>query len=103
MCIEYALYQRSAQVQLNGFLSLLSDYEVVPEEERRLYTQRVTDQISVRAAKISQFKKEKELRSKVEVRVRSALLISLLTNQHCRYYKDVAESRLNRMPQKVMA
>ena len=61
-------------------MSLLDDYEVVPQEQRRLYTQKTTDPISVRAAKISQFKKEKELRSKIEVRARPILPTSLLTN-----------------------
>jgi hypothetical protein len=45
----------------------LEGYEVVPEDDRMLYTQNTTDPVSVRAAKISQFKREKELRSKIEV------------------------------------
>lgn len=53
----------------------LEDYEVVPEEDRKIYRrtggagvgQPLMDAAKRREAKIAQFKKEKELRGKVMV------------------------------------
>ena len=57
----------------------MNRYEVVPEEERVLFDQRLVDVVDYskrRELKINQYKKEKELRERIEVTI--ILLVLLL-------------------------
>ena len=50
----------------------MNRYEVVPEEERVLFDQRLVDVVDYskrRELKINQYKKEKELRERIEVTI----------------------------------
>lgn len=56
---------------LGEFKQLLESYTVVPEDEKKLYAQRsstVTEPMKRRELKIAQFKKEKEIKTKISVR-----------------------------------
>ncbi|KAF8891249.1 TAP42-like protein [Infundibulicybe gibba] len=54
---------------LQEFLSYLDNYEIIPEDERVLYTRPslTTDPARRRETKIKQYKKEKELQTRIEV------------------------------------
>ena len=55
---------------MREFLSQLATYEIVPEKEKNILSQKasaVTDPTKPRELKIKQYQKEKELRTKVEV------------------------------------
>lgn len=59
------------QKHLNMFLSSLEAYEIVPEDERTLYDRKpaaVTNPALRRELKIKQYQKEKDLKSRIEVR-----------------------------------
>lgn len=49
-------------------MSILDDYQVIPDSDKTLYMDVPSDATSKRDAKIAQYKKEKELRAQVEVR-----------------------------------
>ncbi|KAG2020124.1 serine/threonine protein phosphatase PP2A-associated protein, variant 2 [Coprinopsis cinerea AmutBmut pab1-1] len=54
---------------MKSFISLLETYEIVPETERELYSKKaneVRDPARLRELKINQFKKEKELKGRIE-------------------------------------
>ncbi|KAF8163496.1 TAP42-like protein [Crassisporium funariophilum] len=60
-----------AEKFVQGFISLLDRYEIVPQDERALYerkTANVADMAKRRELKINQYKKEKELRGRIEVK-----------------------------------
>ncbi|KAG9038492.1 hypothetical protein FRB95_001349 [Tulasnella sp. JGI-2019a] len=67
-----------SQAHFHTFMKLLEDYDVLPEEDRKLYRKMggggnmtLNDAAQRRETKISQYRKEKELRSKVlDVRAR---------------------------------
>lgn len=55
---------------LRSFISLVENYEIIPEDERSLYSSKTTtviDPAKRRDLKISQYKKEKDLRAGIEV------------------------------------
>lgn len=55
---------------MQSFISLLETYNIVPESERELYGKHVSgirDPAKKRQLKIDQFKKEKELRTRIQV------------------------------------
>ncbi|THH12015.1 hypothetical protein EW145_g284 [Phellinidium pouzarii] len=57
-----------AQAYLKAFSSLLKDYAVLPEEERKLYGQKspgIADPAKRREVKIAQFKNEKEIKNRI--------------------------------------
>ncbi|KAI5117471.1 hypothetical protein M0805_007176 [Coniferiporia weirii] len=59
---------RRAQAHLDVFASLLTGYGVIPDEERRLYSQKsssIADPAKRREVKITQFRKEKEIKSRI--------------------------------------
>ncbi|KAL5529587.1 hypothetical protein ACEPAG_5572 [Sanghuangporus baumii] len=59
---------RRAQAHFRAFVSLLDIYNVVPEEEKKLYGQKasaISDASKRRDVKIAQFKKEKEIKNKI--------------------------------------
>ncbi|KAH8117003.1 TAP42-like protein [Phellopilus nigrolimitatus] len=59
---------RKAQVHFKLFISLLDDYHVLPEEEKKIYGQKssgIADPAKRREVKIAQFKKEKEIKNKI--------------------------------------
>ncbi|ETW86106.1 hypothetical protein HETIRDRAFT_311119 [Heterobasidion irregulare TC 32-1] len=61
---------RESEANLLAFVSGLENYEVVPESERELYGKKapaVADPARRREAKIKQYQKEKEIRSKIDV------------------------------------
>lgn len=58
------------QSYLKSFISLVENYEIIPEDERSLYSRKTTtviDPAKRRDLKISQYKKEKDLRAGIEV------------------------------------
>ncbi|RDB21463.1 Uncharacterized protein C63.05 [Hypsizygus marmoreus] len=60
---------RQTQKDLQTFLSHLENYEIVPEEERALYlhkTLAIADPVKRREAKIKQYQKEKDLRTRIQ-------------------------------------
>ncbi|PAV23868.1 serine threonine phosphatase pp2a-associated [Pyrrhoderma noxium] len=59
---------RRAYTQLRTFIGLLEAYKVIPEEEKKLFQQKsssVIDPATRREIKISQFKKEKEIKNRI--------------------------------------
>ncbi|KAG8907405.1 hypothetical protein FRB99_004430 [Tulasnella sp. 403] len=59
---------QKAQGMYGRFLKILEDYEIVPQEERKIFMKSeevVRDPVKRRETKIQQFKKEKEIRAKV--------------------------------------
>ena len=67
------------QANLLAFVSSLENYEVTPESERELYGKKapaIADPARRREAKIKQYQKEKEIRSKVDVCVYKSSLIA---------------------------
>ena len=55
---------------MRSFISILEAYKVVSDEERDLYSKKVNeikDPAKRRELKINQFKKEKELKGRIEV------------------------------------
>lgn len=61
----------AVQNYVKSFILLLEKYEVIPADERALYdvkATKVADFAKRRELKINQFKKEKDLRVRVEVR-----------------------------------
>lgn len=55
---------------MQSFIELVDKYEIVPEEERALFDRRAVDAVDYskrRELKIKQYKKEKELRARIEV------------------------------------
>lgn len=71
---ERMLHLGTAQRYLRSFVETLDNYEIVPADEKELYTQRssdVKDMAKRRDLKIKQFQKEKDLRSRIEVRSQS--------------------------------
>ncbi|KAF8077713.1 serine/threonine protein phosphatase PP2A-associated protein [Lyophyllum atratum] len=60
---------KQTQKDLRSFLSYLDNYEIVPEEERALHHRKastVTDPATRRELKIKHYKKEKDLRARIE-------------------------------------
>ena len=60
------------QKYVQSFIELMNRYEVVPEEERMLFDRRLGDVVDYskrRELKINQYKKEKELRGRIEVTI----------------------------------
>ncbi|THU80123.1 hypothetical protein K435DRAFT_785572 [Dendrothele bispora CBS 962.96] len=57
-----------AQRYLKAFISRLEDYEIVPEDERALYTRNPStlNPTSRRELKIKQYQKEKDIRARIE-------------------------------------
>lgn len=67
----------AAQRYLKRFVENLERYEIVPAAEQELYEKRasdVRDPAKRRELKINQWKKEREIRAKVEVRLFSSML-----------------------------
>ena len=65
---------------LGEFKLLLDNYALVPEDERKLYAQRsstVSEPMKRRELKIAQFKKEKEIKTKISVCIPSTILCIL--------------------------
>ncbi|KAL5489940.1 TAP42 [Sanghuangporus weigelae] len=59
---------RSSQAHFRAYVSLLGSYNVIPEEEKKLYGQKasaVSDALKRREVKIAQFKKEKEIKNRI--------------------------------------
>lgn len=57
------------QEYMKSFISLLENYEIIPEEERNLFDRKVAqvaDFAKRRELKINQYKKEKDLQSRIE-------------------------------------
>ena len=68
---ERILHLGTAQRYFKSFVETLDDYGIVPETEKELYNQRtsdVKDMAKRRDLKIEQFRKEKDLRGRIEVR-----------------------------------
>lgn len=70
----------TTQGSFSTFVRRLEEYDVIPEEERKLYRrtggsggQALMDAAKRREAKIAQFKKEKELRGKIMVHPTSGI------------------------------
>ncbi|KII89186.1 hypothetical protein PLICRDRAFT_40823 [Plicaturopsis crispa FD-325 SS-3] len=66
---ERIITLKEAQTYLRTFLSNLENYNIVPEEERQLHEQKgsaIGDPAMRRETKIKQYKKEKELRTRIE-------------------------------------
>jgi hypothetical protein len=61
-----------SQTQIRRFLSTLDSYEIIPQEDKELYARDasgVTNPALRRELKIKQYKREKELRGRIEVRL----------------------------------
>ena len=57
---------------MQSFIELMDRYKIVSEEERALFDQRVVDSVDYskrRELRINQYKKEKELRARIEVKL----------------------------------
>jgi len=55
---------------VESFISLLENYEIIPQEERKLFDRKVAqvaDFAKRRELKINQYKKEKDLQTRIEV------------------------------------
>ncbi|TFK42393.1 TAP42-like protein [Crucibulum laeve] len=58
-----------AEKYLKSFFALLENYQIVPEEERALYSRKASDTTDAarrRELKINQFKKEKDIKARIE-------------------------------------
>lgn len=76
-------FRRRGEIQglLKEFVGYLENYEVVEESEKKLYEKRtgsVSDPARRRELKIQQYKKEKDLRAKIEVCSPSGLVFRLI-------------------------
>ncbi|KAL5511278.1 TAP42 [Sanghuangporus vaninii] len=59
---------RRSQAHFRAFVSLLGSYNVIPEEEKKLYGQKasaISDALKRREVKIAQFRKEKEIKNRI--------------------------------------
>lgn len=68
---ERILHLGTAQRYFKSFVETLDNYGIVPETEKQLYNQRISDVKDMakrRDLKIEQFQKEKDLRGRIEVR-----------------------------------
>lgn len=68
---ERILHLGTAQRYFQSFVETLDNYGIVPETEKQLYNQRISDVKDMakrRDLKIEQFQKEKDLRGRIEVR-----------------------------------
>lgn len=68
---ERILHLGTAQRYFKSFVETLDNYGIVPETEKQLYNQRISDVKDMakrRDLKIEQFQKEKDLRGGIEVR-----------------------------------
>ncbi|KAG6868814.1 hypothetical protein C0993_009696 [Termitomyces sp. T159_Od127] len=66
---ERIVVLQQTQKDLKTFLSCLENYEIVPQDERRLYDRRtftIADPAKRRELKIKQYKKEKDLKTRIE-------------------------------------
>ncbi|KAG6880262.1 hypothetical protein C0992_001831 [Termitomyces sp. T32_za158] len=66
---ERILVLKQMQKDLKTFLSCLDNYEIVPQDERRLYDRRasaIADPAKRRELKIKQYQKEKDLKARIE-------------------------------------
>lgn len=55
---------------MQSFIGLLEQYEIVPEDERALFDRKaadVTDYSKRRELKINQYRKEKDIKARIEV------------------------------------
>ena len=68
---ERILHLGTAQRYFKSFVETLDNYGIVPETEKQLYNQRISDVKDMakrRDLKIEQFQKEKDLKGRIEVR-----------------------------------
>ena len=77
------------QVHLHAFINLLDAYDAIPVTEKKLFEKgatSVSDPGKRRELKIAQYKKEKELKTKIEVLFNySAGIAILLTMTYSKY------------------
>lgn len=61
------------KIAFNSFLRILDDYDVIPEEDKKLHTTKLpTDAWKRRDMQVAQYKAKKNLRSNVDVRLHTS-------------------------------
>lgn len=66
-------------------MSYLDNYEIIPEDERRLYEQKTANVINPanrRELKIKQYQKEKDLRARIEVNPSAHIQFCVVLTMH---------------------